>query len=128
MKSQAVRHTANRTDIVNAARALSHRRAAEERMARNIWVVWVPGSGEHPAAVVSVNPVNVRLSHLRLTPEAVSPGTTGPTPTSPDCSRPRAESVVAVGRPRGEVPHAAVAVLLTRRATGGAPAAAGSAP
>jgi len=41
-----------------------------EPLRGEIWDVRFPGFGEHPAAVMSVNPVNVRLTHVRLAPEA----------------------------------------------------------
>lgn len=39
-----------------------------------MWDVRFPGSGEHPAVVLSVNPLNVRLGHVAVTPITGSPG------------------------------------------------------
>jgi mRNA interferase MazF len=46
-----------------------------EPLRGEIWDVRFPGFGEHPAAVMSVNPVNVRLGHVAVIPIA---GTEGP--------------------------------------------------
>ncbi len=40
-----------------------------------VWEVRFPGFGEHPAVILSVNPLNVRLGHVAVIPIT---GTVGP--------------------------------------------------
>lgn len=39
-----------------------------------MWDVRFPGFGEHPAVVLSVNPLNVRLGHVAVIPITGTPG------------------------------------------------------
>lgn len=39
-----------------------------------VWDVRFPGFGEHPAVILSVNPLNVRLGHVAVIPITGTPG------------------------------------------------------
>lgn len=49
-----------------------------EPLRGEIWDVRFPSFGEHPAIVLSINPVNARLGHVAVIPIT---GTTGPSST-----------------------------------------------
>lgn len=49
-----------------------------EPLRDEVWSVRFPGIGEHPAVVVSINRLNVRLGHVALVPVT---GTQGPSET-----------------------------------------------
>jgi len=51
---------------------------APEPLRGEIWDVRFPSFGEHPAAVLSINPLNSRLGHVAVIPIT---GTMGPTST-----------------------------------------------
>lgn len=45
-----------------------------EPLRGEIWDVRFPAFGEHPAVVLSVNPLNVRLGHVAVVPITGTPG------------------------------------------------------
>lgn len=49
--------------------------APPEPFRGEVWDVWFPVSGEHPAVVISVNALNRRLGHIAVVPVT---GTSGP--------------------------------------------------
>jgi mRNA interferase MazF len=48
--------------------------APPEPVRGEVWDVRFPGFGEHPAIVLSVNPLNVRLNHVAVIPITGTPG------------------------------------------------------
>jgi mRNA interferase MazF len=48
--------------------------ALVEPLRGEVWDVRFPAFGEHPAVVVSVNPLNARLGHVAVIPVTGSPG------------------------------------------------------
>ena len=48
--------------------------AAPEPLRGEVWDVRFPAFGEHPAVVLSVNPLNVRLGHVAVISITGSPG------------------------------------------------------
>lgn len=48
--------------------------AAPEPFRGEVWDVRFPSFGEHPAVVLSVNPLNVRLGHVAVIPITGTPG------------------------------------------------------
>lgn len=48
--------------------------ALPEPLRGEVWDVRFPGFGEHPAVVLSVNPLNVRLGHVAVIPVTGTPG------------------------------------------------------
>jgi mRNA interferase MazF len=45
-----------------------------ESLRGEVWDVRFPGFGEHPAVVLSVNPLNTRLGHVAVIPVTGTPG------------------------------------------------------